>query len=137
MKVVIDANVVISFLITRGETISSIFNAWEEEKFRLLISLDILKELDEVIDRLVRRKVINPVFAASMVRRLRKDTHRVRVTSVVTASKDKKDNRYLACAKDGNADYLITGDIKHLLPLGRFAKTKIVSPEEFVRLLTS
>lgn len=38
MRVVLDTNVILSFLLTRGRTISSIFNAWDEGKFELLIS---------------------------------------------------------------------------------------------------
>jgi len=43
---------------------------------------------------------------------------------------DPKDNFLLALAKDGNADYLITGD-NNLLSLKEFGKTKIVTLSEF------
>jgi hypothetical protein len=54
----------------------------------------------------------------------------VDVHSVVDICRDPKDNFLLALAKDGNADYLITGD-KDLRVLKEFEKTKIVSLDEF------
>lgn len=135
MRAVIDANVLISFLISRGETIASLFDALEKEAFIVLVSKDILDEFDEVISRMLAKALISSDNAFSIMRRLRKDTERVFITSEITASPDKKDNRYLACALDGQADYLITGDKKHLLLLKQFGKTKIVSAKEFLDLL--
>ena len=137
MRVVIDANVVVSFLFSKGDTVSFIFDAWENETFEVLMSSDILTELDDVIDRAVRttKGGINPLNAGAMIRRLRKNTTRVSIVSTVNVSKDDKDNRYLACAKDGEADYLVTGDKKHLLSIKKFGITRIVSPKEFVEVL--
>lgn len=135
MKVVLDANIVISFLLTRGETISIIFDAWETEKFIILISNEIMAEFDEVIDRLIKRKMIPPEGAVALVRRLRKDSRKIKVTSKIDLSKDKKDNRYLAAALDGKADYLVSGDTKHLLTLKKIANTRIISPKEFADIL--
>lgn len=137
MRVIVDANVVISFLLSKGETVSFIFDAWENERFEVLTSTGILIELDDVIDRAMRatKDGIDPQMAAAMKRRLRKNTIRVSTVSKVRASKDDKDNRYLACAKDGKADYLVTGDKRHLLSLKKFGATQIVSPKEFVEIL--
>jgi len=137
MRVVIDANVVVSFLLSKGDTVSFIFDAWENETFEVLMSSDILIELDDVIDRTIRQTKdgIDPRVAAAMNRRLRKNTVRVAVTSKVRASRDNKDNRYLVCAKDGQADFLVTGDKKHLLSIKKFGTTQIVSPKEFVQIL--
>lgn len=49
---------------------------------------------------------------------------------LVRAKKD--DNRILECAISAKADYLITGDKKHILPLRKVGKTMIVSPAEFL-----
>ncbi len=38
------------------------------------------------------------------------------------------DNKILMCCVLSNADYLVTGDKKHLLPLEKYRETKIVSP---------
>jgi predicted nucleic acid-binding protein len=46
---------------------------------------------------------------------------------------DLTDNRILECAETGRSEYLVTGD-KHLLKLGQFAATRIVTPAEFLEI---
>lgn len=54
----------------------------------------------------------------------------VKVKSTVQICRDDKDNFLLALAKDGKADYLVTGD-KDLLILESFEKTKITNLTKF------
>lgn len=134
MKVILDANVFISFLLTSGPTISQIFKLWGEKKFTLLVTDEIILEIQQVLERLVVAKLIKKQEATALLRRLKKEAEITTSLSQINISPNKKDNRYLACAKDGKADYLVTGDKKHLLPLKAFAKTKIVTPAEFVEV---
>jgi predicted nucleic acid-binding protein len=54
----------------------------------------------------------------------------------VSVIKEKDDdNRILECAIEGRAQYLISGDRKHLLPVKEYQGIKILSPTEFLRLL--
>ena len=55
----------------------------------------------------------------------------IEVQSVITFCRDPKDNFLLALAKDGKADYLLTGD-KDLLILTKFGKTKIKTITTFI-----
>ncbi len=50
----------------------------------------------------------------------------------ITDSKDADDNQFLEVAVETNADYLITGDKKHLLPLNPYRGIQIVTPREFL-----
>ncbi len=54
----------------------------------------------------------------------------IEVESLITVCRDRKDNFLLALAKDGKADYLLTGD-KDLLELKKFAKAKIITITNF------
>ena len=47
---------------------------------------------------------------------------------------DADDHRILECAVAARADYLITGDKRHLQPLKQFRGTRIVSPRECLNL---
>lgn len=132
MKVVLDANIFVSFLLTRGMTISTIINSWKKDSYQLLVSSEILAEFNDIFDGLIRRKLINPITSVVLLNRVNYQAVHVNVTSIVTLSPDKKDNRYLACAKDGHADYLVSGD-QHLLQIKKYRQTKIVSPAEFTR----
>lgn len=58
----------------------------------------------------------------------------VEVEERITASPDPSDDKFLAVAVNGAADYLITGDRKHLRSLGRFRRIPILLPAEFLKL---
>ena len=135
MKVIFDANILISFLLTRGETISKILNYWQENKFEVVATDEILIEIKLVLERFVAAKLIIKGSALALLERLEREAEIFPSFSIVTISPNKKDNRYLAAAKDGKADYLVTGDKKHLLSLKQFEQTKIISPSEFIEIL--
>jgi predicted nucleic acid-binding protein len=61
---------------------------------------------------------------------LRSSAELIDVRSVVDVCRDPKDNFLLALAKDGNADYLITGD-GDLLSMQQFEQTNIVELSTF------
>ena len=46
------------------------------------------------------------------------------------------DNRILECAVAANADYLITGNRRHLLPIGEHQGTRIINAPRFLYALT-
>jgi putative PIN family toxin of toxin-antitoxin system len=48
---------------------------------------------------------------------------------------DPSDNRILECAEAGKADYVVTGDKRHILPLGSYAGIPIVTVADFFRQL--
>ncbi|MGC9334065.1 MAG: putative toxin-antitoxin system toxin component, PIN family [Anaerolineae bacterium] len=50
------------------------------------------------------------------------------------AGRDPKDDPLVACAVEGAADYLVSGD-GDLLGLGKHENTRRVSPREFVEIL--
>jgi uncharacterized protein len=45
---------------------------------------------------------------------------------------DPKDDKVLACAVYTGVDYIVSGDKKHLLPLGSYAGIPIVEPSQFL-----
>ncbi len=51
---------------------------------------------------------------------------------VVTA--DPKDDMVIECAVAASATHIVTGDRRHLLPMGQYAGAQIVSPAQFVAL---
>lgn len=135
MKVVLDANVFVSFLLTRSPTISKIIQFWKNNEFTLLVSDEILVEYKSVLVRIVGKGLLLAKEANYLFDEISKESLEIQVVSTVAESPDRKDNRYLACARDGKANYLVTGDKKHLLPLKNFGITKIISPAEFVEIL--
>ena len=50
-------------------------------------------------------------------------------------NEDAEDNKVLECALTAGADIIVSGD-KHLLELGKFRKTRILTPREFFDSIT-
>lgn len=135
MKVILDANIILAFLLTRGFIISSIFDYWDKDAFTLLISESILEEYSAILERLVKQKLINKREAKSLLQKIKKKGKKVKIVSRLSVSPDKKDNRYFECAKDGKANYLVSRDKSDLLSIKRFEYTKCISAKAFLNEL--
>jgi uncharacterized protein len=67
---------------------------------------------------------------------IRSYTHSVTPTETIDAIQaDASDNRILECAAAANSDYIVTGDTRHILPLGSFRGKPIVKVADFLRQL--
>jgi len=127
-RLVVDANAWISSLLTPGfhERLKIVFDV----RYHLMVSEELFRDLASAIRKPYLAKHIKQVEYEYLVSQLRVDAELVEVHSVVNACRDPKDNFLLALAKDGNADYLITGD-DDLRSMKQFEKTIIVSLNEF------
>ncbi len=133
VKVVLDSNIYISGIIFGGNP-RKIIDLIIEGKIRLCISSDILIEIKEVLERDkfgfssdITQQIIFEIESLSECLTPRKKH------SVV--KKDADDNIIIDCAIEANADYIITGD-DDLLSLKEYKKIKILSPVEFLRLIS-
>lgn len=133
MRVVLDTNVLISALVFPGGKPDQILTRIRRGEIEFFISPFILSELDRVL----RQKFqLTKNEAEDRVRAIRRLAHLVEPTErveVITAKDD--DNRILECAIAAKADFLVTGDKEHLLPLESIKDTKIISPSEFLEFL--
>ena len=50
---------------------------------------------------------------------------------------DPDDDKVLECAVVGSATQIVTGDRRHLLPLGSFQRIPIITPADFVRIMSA
>lgn len=133
LRAVIDTNLLVRYLLTRGPTLAQLISLWENERFVYLTSPAILDELCDVLQRpsLRVRFRVDPQLLLDLVRAETTQTSGKLVVSGVC--RDPKDEIFLACAVEGRADYLVTGD-KDLLDLGDYAAVPIIRPEVFVAL---
>jgi predicted nucleic acid-binding protein len=49
---------------------------------------------------------------------------------------DPEDNKFIACAVEGNADFLISGD-HHLIELNKYENIQILTPTDLANLVLS
>lgn len=139
MKVVLDANVLVSATISRRGAPRRIMDLWREEAFELLLSDAILAEVERVLryPRIVALHRLTEPEIAELIALIRDESRLVHPLERLEASPDETDNRYLECAVAGGADFLVTGDKQHLLPIGLFRGIPIVTPALFLTLIAS
>ena len=134
-RIVMDTNVLVSGTFWQGAS-ARIIRMIEEQKLVLVLSEDILREYDKVMhyDE-IRLKVLHHqerVDAVQKIMRLGQMT--VRTEMIKEVMNDPDDDKFLEAAIAGNAEYIITQDKKHILPLKEFRGIKIVTPEAFLEL---
>ena len=126
-----------SFLSPRGAP-ARLLELWRDEAFVLITGEPLLAALEQVLSRrafadkygLTRKRV------SALIQGLRRFAL---VTpgmyQVVGVAPDAEDDAVLACAVEGNADYLVTGD-KGFIALDEYEGVRIITPTSFVKLLT-
>ena len=137
IRAVLDTNVLASATIVPQGYAARIVERWRKRGFVLLISPVLLEEIDEVLryPRLRRRHGWSEERIRSYVRRLQEMATVTPGQVVVSAVPEDPDDDYLiACALEGQAQYLVTGD-RHLLGLGRYEGIQIVTPAVFWQYL--
>jgi putative PIN family toxin of toxin-antitoxin system len=137
IRAVLDVNVLVSALISPRGTPARILDAWREERFIVVVSEPILEEFQRVVAQpRLRRYGLTPARARALMRGLRQfaimTPARLDVHGVAPHGEDDK---LLACAVEGGADYLVTGD-SGLLALQEYEGVQIISPADFVRALS-
>jgi putative PIN family toxin of toxin-antitoxin system len=134
VRIVIDTTDYISALIGkthRGKLERILF----DESIQILADITLLEEISEVAYRDKFRKYVTIDEANQFINSLKRRLKPIAVTSVVEASPDPDDNFILALARDGQADYIVTGDKPGLLNLGSFEGIPIIRLQEFLNVM--
>lgn len=136
LRVVLDTNLLVSYLLTQGKTISRIIDYWEQGDIIVLVSPLIVEELAEVIvrPRLSQHMKADPEALINLIATEAEYTSGE--LALPGTSRDPKDDKFLACAVEGKADYLVTGDAD-LLNLGSIQGIPIVRAFDFVGIVVA
>ena len=137
MKVVLDANIFVSALISNQGNPAKILDKWKEREIEVVVSSAIIAEIHRVTgyERLQKKYKRIREEREGLIDDLRGFATLVepqQKLSVVQA--DESDNRYLECAVEGGANYIVTGD-PHLLDIGNYQGINIITPATLVTLL--
>lgn len=132
LRIIIDTNIWISYLIS--DKLKVIDNLLINSKLRLLFSIELIEELKDTIQKpKLKRYFVGVNAFENMLMTFEPYIDLIDMKSEVDICRDKKDNFLLALAKDGAADYLITGD-NDLLVLGSYKETQIISIVDFITI---
>jgi putative PIN family toxin of toxin-antitoxin system len=137
MRVVLDANVIVSALINPQGVPAQIFDAWRAERFQLLLSQAIVEEIGRVLR--YPKIATHHLWPKERLQTWLEDlAHLALMTpgniTLAVIQDDPPDNRYLECAVEGEAAYLVSGD-RLLIALGTFQGIQIILPRAFLEIL--
>lgn len=127
---VLDTNV-ISGIFWQGGPFE-ILKAWQEQHFRLVISVPILNEYRRVFEEMTKKRpsaVLGPIL--ELIELHSEMVEPVRFAKTVCSDPD--DDKFLEAAVAANAGYVVSGDAA-LLSVKNYQRTQIVRPVQFLKL---
>ena len=136
LRVVLDANVLVSAVISPAGPPREIVTAWVDGRFELIASPTLLAELRDVLDRPRFRRWVSTATATDFIDGLAED-------AVLSddpppqpgLSPDPDDDYLIALARVAEADYLVSGD-RHLLDLND-PDPPVLTPRQFLALIAA
>lgn len=130
MRVVLDTNIYLSGLLFPEGFPAKILQLARARKIRVYCSKFIIDELKK---NLIVKFNYSEVVAEKFIEEILKFVRIVRPQVKIQIVKEKDDdNRILEAACVVKADYLVSGDKKHILPLKKFRGVRIISAREFI-----
>jgi putative PIN family toxin of toxin-antitoxin system len=130
VRVVIDTNVLISAIFWTGKP-KQLLNHVRRQKITFVTSYQLLDELRQILIRQDKPFHLQDNEADRALEALRGSAEVVESHSQLSVCHDEMDNGVIACAIDGKAEYIITGDL-HLLGLRSYQSIKIITVSEFL-----
>lgn len=130
VRIVLDTNVLIGALITKGTPPDRLYQAWLRGEIDLVTCTAQIVEVADVLSRPRLLKYVDADEAAAIVENI--DTRAVILDDPpdVDLSPDPKDNPILAAAIAGKVDLIVSGDKKHMLALGEVEGIPIVTARD-------
>lgn len=139
-RVVLDTNLFISAILSPKGKPATILKMVLDARIDLVLSPAILKEVGLVINygkinKLLAKQSVTPEKTKDALRKIVKTAIMVSgETDIHRIEKDPSDDMILACAVEGKADFIVSGD-HHLTDLVSFEGISIVNPDNFLRLM--
>ena len=135
LRIVLDTNIFISATLAPLGLPSTAITAWRDSQFVLLVCPAILSEIRNTLgyQRIRRKYAITDEIVEALIVLLDNDAVMVLGDAVIenVIPADRSDEAILACAVDGLADLIVSGD-RHLLDLGEFRGIPISTVRAFL-----
>jgi putative PIN family toxin of toxin-antitoxin system len=134
IRAVIDTSVLIRYLIKPSAAIKELIEErWLGHEVQMVTAPDLIAELEGVLKRDYIQMVIRPEEGNALLDAITQEADILAPLGLVPAyTRDRKDDKFVACALAGGANYLITED-KDILVLRAVGDVRIVTPYDFVR----
>ncbi len=136
-RVVIDTNIFVSGTISPKGSPRKILDLAKKGAFKVVTSLSINHEILEVLHRehIYRKYGLNEKIIDDIAAFLYEGTILTEDTYEVSrVKKDVADNKFVGCALEGDAVYIVSGD-DHLLSIKHYRGIQIVDANSFLRII--
>ena len=137
MRVVLDTNILIGAVITKGTPPDRLYQAWMRGEINLITSTAQMAEVAAVLARPRLKKFLGTDEAETLVENIGTRALILDEPPSVNLSPDPKDNPILAAAIAGKADVIVSGDKKHMLALGEVEGIPVVTAREALERLSN
>ena len=138
LRLVLDTNQFVSSVLVRQGRPAQVLEAWRRREYLLITSAAIIAEIRSTLSypRIRRQYPIIDDDVQRLVRLLEQDALVVPGQADTSGAipADPQDEMVLACALDGRADLIVSGD-RHLLDLGEYQGIPILTAREFLARL--
>ncbi|MCK9412186.1 MAG: putative toxin-antitoxin system toxin component, PIN family [Prolixibacteraceae bacterium] len=131
-RIVIDTNVMISFLI--GKRLQRLKGKLADSSVKLILTARLIKELKLVTARPKFKKYFDKHDVVDFLNLISAIGLMYQIQDIPDICRDSKDNFLLGLCSVGSADFLVTGD-NDLLELVEYKGTRIITPSEFEKLI--
>ena len=127
MRIVVDTNVLISGLFFGGfprRILTSIIN----KQLTACATTEIINEYEEIVEEMIDRKQghLNRTILAPLIQTM----EIIEPVSHIEVCRDPDDDKFLECARDSHALYVVSGD-KDLLVIEKYENIQIVTAKDF------
>jgi len=116
---------------------AGIIKAAEDNSVLIIVSEEIIQEINRTLAYPRLRRIYEEagISREQLIEAVIRIGKLVNVkTKVNIVHEDPADNKFLECALDGNAGYVVSGD-EHLLRIERYRRIRILSVKQFLKLL--
>ena len=134
IRIILDTNWYISATINKNSR-RILYELLTNKNLAILFSNEILKEYKIVIERDKFKKIIKPKQIIRFMNLVISKIENIELKAKIIGSRDINDNFLLSLSYDGNADYLITGDLD-LLVLQKTGSTQILNLRDFLQIIS-
>ncbi|MEC4985817.1 MAG: putative toxin-antitoxin system toxin component, PIN family [Oscillatoria sp. PMC 1068.18] len=134
-RVVLDTGVLIAALISKNTPPDQLYEGWRQGAFLLLTSQAQADEFARVIQYPKLQRFLSIEEGQTMLATLMQDAVCVENIPDVKFSPDPDDDKILATAIAGQANYIVSGDKRDLLTLKQVEGIPILSPRQALEVL--
>ncbi len=128
MKIVIDTNVLISGIFFGGFP-RAVIESVVEKIVEACASVEMIAEYEEIVKRMLSKKQGH--FSGDILSPFIQSLNIIVPNTKVDICRDPDDNKFIECAIDSGAVYIVSGDMD-LLVLEKFKSIEILTATEFV-----